>query len=116
MDRGGAPGRAKVMERFTNVPVPVKAGTHDVAVAFIERARIESDEFVGFLPGDEFSRGDRMPRLVDGVTVRGPFNATGVSETLSRRRCSSAVPRAATDRACARRIAESLAAPRSAGR
>jgi len=35
VDRGGAPGRAKVMERFTNVPVQVKAGTYDIAVAFI---------------------------------------------------------------------------------
>src|SRR5688572_15814186 len=109
VDRGGAPGRAKVMERFTNVPVPVKAGTHDVAVAFIERARIESDEFVGFLPGDEFSRGDRMPRLVDGVTVRGPFNATGVSETLSRRKVFVCRPTGGDDRACARRIADGLA-------
>ena len=90
VDRGGAPGRAKVMERFANIPVQVKAGTYDVAVTFIERARVESDEFVGFLPGDEFSRGDRMPRLVDGVTVVGPFNSPGVSETPSRRRSSSA--------------------------
>ena len=106
VDRGGAPGRAKVMERFTNVPVPVKAGTHDIAVAFIERARIESDEFVDDLPGDEFSRGDRFPRLVDGVTVRGPFNATGVSETASRKKvfvCHT------DDRACVRRIAGNLA-------
>ncbi|HEV8393711.1 MAG TPA: DUF1592 domain-containing protein [Vicinamibacterales bacterium] len=106
VDRGGAPGRAKVMERFTNVPVQVKAGTYDIAVAFIERARIESDEFVGFLPGDEFSRGDRFPRLVDGVTVRGPFNATGVSETASRQKvfvCHT------DDRACVRRIAGNLA-------
>jgi mono/diheme cytochrome c family protein len=106
VDRGGAPGRAKVMERFTNVPVQVKAGTHDIAVAFIERARIESDEFVGFLPGDEFSRGDRIPRLVDGVTVRGPFNATGVSDTASRQKvfvCHT------DDRVCVRRIADNLA-------
>jgi hypothetical protein len=106
VDRGGAPGRAKVMERFTNVPVQVKAGTYDIAAAFIERARIESDEFVDDLPGDEFSRGDRMPRLVDGVTVRGPFNATGVSDTASRRKvfvCRT------DDRACVRRIAGSLA-------
>jgi hypothetical protein len=86
LDRGGAPGRAAVMKRFTNIPVPVKAGTRDVAVTFIERARVESDEFVGFLPGDLFSRGDRMPRLVDGVQVVGPFNSPGVSETASRRR------------------------------
>ena len=106
VDRGGAPGRAKVMERFTNVPVTVKAGTYDISAAFIERARIESDEFVDDLPGDEFSRGDRFPRLVDGVTVRGPFNATGVSETASRRKVFVC---ATQDRACVRRIADNLA-------
>jgi hypothetical protein len=110
VDRGGAPGRAKVMERFTNVPVPVKAGAYDIAVAFIERARIESDEFVDDLPGDEFSRGDRFPRLVDGVTVRGPFNATGVSETASRKKVFVCRPSGDGDeRPCARRIADSLA-------
>jgi mono/diheme cytochrome c family protein len=67
VDRKGAPGRAEVIKRFANIPVQVKAGTRDVAVTFIERARVESDEFVGFLPGDEFSRGDREPRLVSGV-------------------------------------------------
>ena len=110
VDRGGAPGRAKVMERFANIPVQVKAGTYDVAVTFIERARIESDEFVGFLPGDEFSRGDRMPRLVDGVQVVGPFNSPGVSETASRRRifiCRPGKPN--EEQPCARRIAENLA-------
>jgi hypothetical protein len=110
VDRGGAPGRAKVMERFANVPVQVKAGTYDVAVTFIERARIESDEFVGFLPGDEFSRGDRMPRLVDGVQVVGPFSSPGVSETVSRRRifiCRPGKPN--EELPCARRISENLA-------
>jgi uncharacterized protein DUF1592/uncharacterized protein DUF1588/uncharacterized protein DUF1585/uncharacterized protein DUF1595 len=118
VDRGGAPGRAKVMERFTNVPVPVKAGTYDIAVAFIERARIESDEFVDDLPGDEFSRGDRFPRLVDGVTVRGPFNATGVSATTSRQKVFVCYPvqgglktalYISDERACARRVADNLA-------
>ena len=109
VDRGGAPGRAKVMERFTNVPVQMKAGTYDVAVAFIERARIQSDEFVGFLPGDEFSRGDRFPRLVDGVTVMGPYNSPGVSDTPSRRRVFICRPQGGDERACARRIAETLA-------
>ncbi|HLG56201.1 MAG TPA: DUF1592 domain-containing protein [Vicinamibacterales bacterium] len=109
VDRGGAPGRARVMERFANIPVQVKAGTYDVAVTFIERARIESDEFVGFLPGDEFSRGDRMARVVDGVNVVGPFNSPGVSDTPSRRRVFICRPASGEDRACARRIAESLA-------
>jgi hypothetical protein len=106
IDQGGAPARAAIMKRFTNIPVQVKAGTYDVGVTFVERARIESDEFVGFLPGDEFSRGDRAPRVIAGVRVEGPFNSPGVSETPSRRKifvCRT------QDKACARRIAENLA-------
>jgi mono/diheme cytochrome c family protein len=106
VDRGGAPGRAEVMKRFANIPAVVQAGTRDVVVTFIERARIASDEFVGFLPGDEFSRGDRMPRLIGGVKVEGPFNSPGVSNTPSRQRifvCRT------EERSCARRIAGTLA-------
>jgi mono/diheme cytochrome c family protein len=113
VDRGGAPARAEIMKRFANIPVQVKAGTYDVAVTFIERARVESDEFVGFLPGDEFSRGDRAPRVVGGVAVVGPFNSPGVSDTPSRRKVFVCRPardgRSAEDRACARRITENLA-------
>jgi len=110
VDRKGAPGRAEVTNRFANLPVQVKAGTYDVAVTFIERARVESDEFVGFLPGDEFSRGDREPRLVSGVKVDGPFNSPGVSDTPSRRKIFVCRPEAkAQERACARRIAANLA-------
>ena len=114
IDQGGAPARAAIMKRFTSIPVQVKAGTYDVGVTFVERARIESDEFVGFLPGDEFSRGDRAPRVIGGVRVEGPFNSPGVSETPSRRRIfvCQPVPKdgpAVQDKACARRIAEHLA-------
>ena len=109
VDRNGAPGRAEIMKRFTNIPVQAKAGTHDVAVTFIERARVESDEFVGFLPGDAFSRGDREPRLVGGVQVMGPFNSPGVSPTESRRRIFVCQPERNQEKACARRIAANLA-------
>ncbi len=115
VDRGGAPGRAAVMKRFTNIPIQVKAGTRDVAVTFVERARVESDEFVGVLPGDLFSRGDRMPRLVDGVQVVGPFNSPGVSDTPSRRRVFICRPtQTATpneEQTCAQRIADEPRAP-----
>jgi hypothetical protein len=126
VDRKGAPGRAEVTSRFANLPVQVKAGIHDVAVTFIERARVQSDEFVGFLPGDEFSRGDREPRLVSGVKVDGPFNSPGVSETASRRKIFVCRPDSrtpptsakatvgsrdimASEAGCARRIAANLA-------
>jgi hypothetical protein len=109
VDRGGAPGRAEIMQRFANIPVQIKAGTYDVVVTFIERARAESDEFVGVLPGDEFSRGDRAPRLVDGVQVVGPFDSPGVSDTPSRRQIFICHPKPNEARACARRISENLA-------
>jgi mono/diheme cytochrome c family protein len=109
VDRNGAPGRAEVMKRFASIPVQVTAGMRDVAVTFVERARVESDEFVGFLPGDAFSRGDREPRVVGGVQVVGPFNSPGVSDTPSRRRIFSCHPAKNQDKSCARRIAASLA-------
>jgi mono/diheme cytochrome c family protein len=121
VDRKGAPGRAEVIKRFANVPVQVKAGSYDVAVTLIERARVESDEFVGgpegFLPGDEFSRGDREPRLVGGVKVMGPFNSPGVSDTPSRRKIFICRPEPrrsspeskASEGGCSRRIAANLA-------
>jgi len=117
VDRGGAPGRAEIMKRFANIPIQVKAGTHDVAVTFIERARVESDEFVAFLPGEDFSRGDREPRVVGGVDVVGPFDSPGVSDTPSRRRIFVCRPgenrgqkgSADAEKTCARRIAENLA-------
>ena len=109
VDRNGAPGRAEIMKRFASIPVQVKAGTYDVAVTFLERARVESDEFVGFLPGDAFSRGDREPRIQGGVQVMGPFNSPGVSDTPSRRRIFVCRPDKAQETACARRIAATLA-------
>jgi hypothetical protein len=98
----------------------MKAGTYEVAVTFVERARVESDEFVGgpqgFLAGDEFSRGDREPRLQGGVKVMGPYNSPGVSDTPSRRKifiCSpsrrSSAESKASEGGCARRIAANLA-------
>src|SRR4029077_4240729 len=84
VDRGMAPAWAGIMKRFANIPVQVEAGAHDVAVTYIERARVESDEFVGFLPGDAFSRGDREPRLVGGVDVIRPVNSSRGFHTTRR--------------------------------
>jgi hypothetical protein len=109
VDHGGAPGRAKIMERFSNIPVAVKAGFHDVAVTFIERAEIETDEFVGAGTGGQFGRGLRAPRMIDGVTVVGPFESPGVSKTASRERIFICQPQANEESPCARRIMENLA-------
>ncbi len=45
-DRKAADGRAAIMDRFSKIPVQMQAGVHDVVVAFIDRAHVESDENV----------------------------------------------------------------------
>ena len=110
VDHGGAPGRAEIMKRFSNIPVQVSAGFHDVAVTFIARAEVESDEFANARTIDSFfGAGLHAPRLIDGVTVVGPFNSPGVSKTVSRERIFICQPQAGEQTPCARRIIESLA-------
>jgi len=112
----GPKGRAQIMERFSKIPVQVKAGVRDVVVAFIDRSHVESphniaDPFFDALtvvcscapPG-------RRNRLVDGVVVAGPFNPTGVSTTPSRDLILVCDPnKKEEESSCARQITENLA-------
>ena len=43
-DRTAGTGRAKIMDRFSKIPVQVKAGVRDVVVAFIDRSHVDSSE------------------------------------------------------------------------
>src|SRR5690606_26921282 len=89
VDRGGAPARSTLMDRFTNIPMSVKAGVHEVAVTFIERSRALDDEHItSFSPSETFSftGAPRVPGIVGGIDMAGPFNSTGLSPTPSRRK------------------------------
>jgi mono/diheme cytochrome c family protein len=105
-DRKGADGRAQIMSRFQKIPVQVQAGIHDVLIAFIERSRFESSENVAAGQG---AFGGRMPRLVDGVEIVGPYNPTGVSTTTSRALIFVCDPKTKGEPACAKQITENLA-------
>jgi mono/diheme cytochrome c family protein len=113
VDRGGAPARAELMARFTNIPVRVAAGVHEVVVTFIERSRASTDEPIfGFTPYGGFSfRGQmRVPRVIGGIEVEGPFGATGLSRTASRDKIFVCQPESpAEERTCAERITATLA-------
>jgi hypothetical protein len=113
VDREGAPGRAKIMQRFADIPVQVKAGKHEVAVTFIERAQAATDGHIfGFVPygGFSFTGEMRVPRLIGGIEVVGPFDATGVSRTSSREKLFVCAPEVeARERECAEKIAANLA-------
>jgi len=114
VDKKGAEGRAEIMARFSKIPVRVETGVHDVAVAFMDRSHVESDENVaaafrgigdlGFGAGN-----DRMPQLRNGIEIVGPYNPTGVSRTPSRTLIFICDPKTAGESPCARKIAENLA-------
>ena len=113
VDRGGAPARAEIMQRFADIPVKVTAGRHEIVVTFIERARASTDDTIfGFTPygGFSFTGQVRAPRIIGGIEVKGPFGETGLSRTASRQKLFVCTPETAADeRACAERIAANLA-------
>ncbi len=112
MDREGAPGRAKIMDRFTKIPVQMRAGVRDVVVGFIDRARVESDENIAspFVPAETYAGYRmRMVSLTDGIEIVGPYNPTGVSRTPSRALIFVCDPQKAGEPACAKQIVENLA-------
>src|SRR5262249_830081 len=96
--------------------IPIKAGPHTVSASFITRADGPADDF---LEPPERSLGDDFRGQTPGLTslphlrelsIAGPYRATGVSETPSRRRISPCHPAAVSQEAsCARRILSSVA-------
>jgi Protein of unknown function (DUF1592)/Protein of unknown function (DUF1588)/Protein of unknown function (DUF1587)/Protein of unknown function (DUF1585)/Protein of unknown function (DUF1595)/Planctomycete cytochrome C len=90
--------------------VHVKAGPHDVAVAFLRRDSAESDEPLQPFTRDlDLQNMNGIP-LIDHVQVTGPFNATGSGDTPSRKRIFVCAPANSKDEvACATRILSTLA-------
>jgi hypothetical protein len=93
------------------VRVPVKAGPHQVGVAFLKRpsALIETER----QPYQAHFNADRHPRLqpaVYSISITGPFDATGHGSTPSRQRIFICYPvRESEEAACARTIISTLA-------
>ncbi len=113
VNKGGAPARAEIMKRFADIPLQVRAGVHEVVVTFVERSRAATEGTTfGFTPygGFSFTGQQRVPRVIGGIEVDGPFNPTGVSVTPSRRKIFVCTPEsAAEERGCAERITANLA-------
>jgi hypothetical protein len=101
------------MERFTNIPVQVTAGVHEVVVTFIERSRVATDDLIAGgaqYSGFAFKGYLRLPRLIGPVEVAGPYAATGPTRTPSREKLFICKPEAPEqERACAERITRDLA-------
>jgi len=93
------------------VRVPVKAGPHAVAVAFVQDPQVaEPDRLQPFLRSsvDNFDWSGH-PHL-QMLTVAGPFDARGAGDTPSRRRIFTCHPESPTaEAACAQQIVATLA-------
>jgi hypothetical protein len=90
--------------------VHVKAGPHNVAVAFLRRDSAESDEPLQPFTRDlDLQNMNGIP-LIDHVQVTGPLNATGSGDTPSRRRIFVCTPASSQDEVqCASKILSTLA-------
>jgi Protein of unknown function (DUF1592)/Protein of unknown function (DUF1588)/Protein of unknown function (DUF1585)/Protein of unknown function (DUF1587)/Protein of unknown function (DUF1595) len=110
-DKEAASGRAKVMERFTNIPFKVTSGEHQVTLAWLERARTLSDENIGAGIGGFGGNGPGGgSRFTAGVEVAGPFGATTIGSSPSRDRILICTPQNDAERKpCAQKIARHLA-------
>ena len=96
-----------IQARFNHIRVRIRAGSHRVGVAFVERSLAQSDS--PLQPIAELPEMERSP-AIPGLEISGPFNATGTGDTLSRRRifiCHPANP--AGELPCAHRIFLNLA-------
>jgi hypothetical protein len=109
-----AEGVGAINDRFKNIRRFVTAGPHRVGVTFVARSSAEQIEPLhGFVSVDGMavlvqgvSGGPRM----DNITIRGPFNAVGVSNTPSRSKLFVCVPEVASEEAaCATRIFANVA-------
>jgi hypothetical protein len=102
---------------FTD-PIAVTAGQHRVSAAFIRK--MEGPYPDDFKPNDSSrnpagasfgGEGITSPLHLGSVTIKGPFEATGVSDTPSRLKIFSCRPRtAAEERPCAQQILSRIAA------
>ena len=90
--------------------VAVKAGPHEVGVAFLRKNSAESDEPLQPFTRDLDLQNMNGVPLIDHVQITGPFDATGSGDTPSRRRIFTCRPANANDElSCAKNILSSLA-------
>lgn len=107
VDRIQTPAITDIQNRFTKIRLPVKAGHHKLAAAFVARTHAESDRIVDHLSPGEGQ--DNIPVVV-AFKAFGPLNPAGLPDVPSRSKIFSCYP-ASTEQQepCAREIISTLA-------
>ncbi len=96
-------------------PIFIRAGEHRVTAAFIRQMDGPYEDLIRpndwSLTGTETSYGTTAPPHLTSLTLEGPYDAVGVSESPSRKRVFSCRPTSkAEEKPCAERIVTGLAA------
>jgi len=110
---GGADGRGAVPMRTE--PILVKAGQHLVAAAFVRKIEGPYEDLIrphdwSYAGGGSGGPGITTLPHVRDLIIKGPYRATGISETPSREKVFSCRPTTASEeRPCARQILTRLA-------
>ena len=101
---------ADAIDARLSVRVPVKAGPHDVSIAFVESFPVaDTTRLRPFLKSAHDTLDWTGRPHIQTLTVTGPFKASGPGDTPSRRRIFICQPTSRTDVSCAKRIISSLA-------
>jgi mono/diheme cytochrome c family protein len=102
--------REQVDKRMTSPRIKVTAGPHEIGFTFIERPTQEQNMWQPVLRDSlEAHNPSGIPRLRTG-NIEGPYNVTGVSETVSRKRLFVCKPATtAQETPCASQILSAVA-------
>ena len=95
--------------RFT-VRVPLKAGPHDISIAFLEKTHgLNTRRLQNYIRSSSDTIDFSGYPHIDQIQLTGPFQPTGPGDTPSRRRIFVCRPTSAADEeACARRVLSPL--------
>jgi Protein of unknown function (DUF1592)/Protein of unknown function (DUF1588)/Protein of unknown function (DUF1585)/Protein of unknown function (DUF1595)/Protein of unknown function (DUF1587) len=106
IDQKQDPAVDAINKRLKGIRFKAKAGPHKLAVTFVHRTFAESDDKLYSQSG---GGQDRVLR-VGNFEIKGPFDATGISDTPSRDKIFVCTPKSAAEEVpCAGRILQRLA-------
>jgi hypothetical protein len=102
------------VERRSSTRASLTAGPHDISVGFIYQGAVQgSTRLQAFIRSAQDNLDATGHPLIETLTITGPFHATGVADTPSRRKIFVCRPKAdatgAQQAACARTILTQLA-------
>jgi len=87
-DDNSSDGENSILARLL-AKVPIKAGPHTVGIAFIQKTSAQPEGVMQpYLRSTVDPLEQRGVRLIDNVSIGGPFDATGPGDTPSRRVCT----------------------------